>query len=114
MRKAAALALLTSVAMLGFASMGGEKKKKGNSSITGNFTPIRTTSGFTLKSGPSYKGSLTFHQEKNQGYMVYNSLVTFQKGNTTYILPFNHKINAAKPNQASNLQLLKLKVRMHK
>jgi len=109
--------VLIGLAVLTFASMGGGKKSK-TTAVKNDFVPIRTTNGFTLKSGPLYKGSSIISQEKNKNTLVMNSLMTYQKGNTTFIMPYQQKIsipsgaNCTKNN--NSLQLLNLKVRMHK
>jgi hypothetical protein len=113
------LKIVVATLFLGFAgfaiaSMGGEKRNKKSTSLTADFVPIRTTSGFTLKAGPAYKGSITLNQEKSNGYINFNSLVTYQKGNTTYIMPLNHRINIGAIGTSDNTQMLHLKVRMHK
>jgi hypothetical protein len=96
------------------ASMGGEKRNRKTSAARTDFTPIKTTAGFTLKAGAVYKGSMLLNQEKVNGQLHFNSLVTFQKGNTTYILPLNHRVNIGSMRTSDNLQMLRLKVRMHK
>ncbi len=112
--KLLAAAFMLSVAGLAFASMGGEKKKKA-STIETDFTPIRTSSGFTLKAGPSYKGSLIFNQSNANGQLTFNSLITYQKGNTTYIMPYNHRLNMGNTKApCSNTEVLKLKLRIQK
>lgn len=78
------------------------------------FVPIKTSLGFTLKAGSAYKGSMLMSQEKVNGQLRFNSLVTFQRGNTTYIVPVNHRINLGSVTPADNTQMLRLKVRMHK
>lgn len=113
-RKLVVAALLMGVAGLAIASMGGEKRAKKSTAPIAAFTPIRTTSGFTLKAGPSYKGSFNLSQEKTPGGLNFNSLVTYQKGNTTYIMPVNHRINLGSTSPVDNTQMLRLKVRMHK
>lgn len=109
-------ALFLSITGLAGASMGGEKKAKKAAKATEEFVPIRTTAGFTLKAGPSYKGSLGFNSSKSaNGKLSINTLVTYQKGNTTYIMPYNSRINVAKTgNCNSSTQMLNLKVRIHK
>ncbi len=117
-RKLLAAALLLSITGLAVASMGGEKKaKKTASKPTEHFVPIKTTAGFTLKAGPSYKGSLGFTTSKvNQNQLSINTLVTYQKGNTTYIMPYNSRITIGKTTacNGNSTQMLNLKVRMHK
>jgi hypothetical protein len=119
MRKTLISALLIAVVGLAFASKGGggEKKKDNSIPLKTNFTPIRTTNGFTLKSGPSYTGSSLLRQEKTEGYISFHTLVTYQKGNSIYILPYNFKMNTSSVylhNSGSNLQLLDLRIKMHK
>ena len=97
-----------------FSSMGGEKRNKKSGSLRSEFVPIRTSSGFTLKAGVAYKGSMILNQEKSNGQIRFNSLVTYQKGNTTYIVPINHRVNLGSIGATDNTQMLRLKVRMHK
>ncbi|MCG7857949.1 hypothetical protein [Flavihumibacter sp.] len=114
------LKLFVATAFLGFAcfafaSMGGEKKNRKGSKLTADFVPIKTSSGFTLKAGPSYKGSMIFKQEKSASHLTFNTLITYQKGNTTYIMPYNHRVTISKSGAAQdNLQLLRLKVKLNK
>ncbi|HEY4208318.1 MAG TPA: hypothetical protein VGM31_15945 [Puia sp.] len=111
--------LLTAVVGLAFASKGGggEKKKDNSIPLKTNFTPIRTTTGFTLKSGPSFTGSYLLKEEKTDTYITFHTLITYQKGNSIYIMPYKYKINNASvylKNGGSNLQLLDLRIKMHK
>ncbi len=114
-RKLLAAALMLSLAGLAVASMGGEKKSKKASSATADFVPIKTTSGFTLKAGPSYKGSLGLSSNKaGSGHLNINTLVTYQKGNTTYIMPYNSRISIGKSTACNNsTEMLNLKVRLN-
>jgi hypothetical protein len=113
-RKLLVATVLVGIAGLAFSSMGGEKRNKKSSSVPADFTPIRTTAGFTLRAGPSYKGSLGFNQNKASNPLNFNTLITYQKGNTTYILPYNHRVNIGSCGSSDNTQMLHLKVRMHK
>ncbi|KYP16065.1 hypothetical protein [Flavihumibacter sp. CACIAM 22H1] len=115
-RKLLAAAVLLGITGLAVASMGGEKKaKKTASKPTEHFVPIKTTTGFTLKAGPSYKGSLGFSTTKiNQNQLSVNTLVTYQKGNTTYIMPYSSRITIGKTTACNSTQMLNLKLRMHK
>lgn len=110
-RKTIISLVLISFAALAFASMGGGGNKK-SKTVKADFVPIRTTNGFTLKAGPSYHGSLIFNQEKNKNGVSFNSVVTYQKGNTTYILPYKYKVQSYE--SKSNMQLLNLKMKLHK
>ena len=64
--------VLIGLAVLTFASMGGGKKSK-TTAVKNDFVPIRTSNGFTLKSGPLYKGSSIISQEKSRNTIVLNS-----------------------------------------
>ncbi len=116
MRKTLISGLMIAVVGLTFASKGGGgDNKKANLPLKTNFVPIRTTSGFTLKAGPTYTGSYAVGTETTRNYVSFNTLVTFQKGNSTYILPYTYKINTAVylKNSGGNLQLLDLRINMH-
>ena len=113
-KKAMASFLLVGFGVLAIASMGGGGSKK-DKAVKPEFTPIRTTNGFTLKAGPAYHGSVIFGQEKTSNLVSYNSLVTYQKGNTTYILPCKYKLQTSTASQSgSSLQLFNLRLKIHK
>ena len=112
-------ALMVAVVGLAFASKGGGGDKKSNSKIPlkTEFTPIRTTATFTLKAGPSYTGSFLLGQEKTKNYLSINSLVTYQKGNSIFIIPYSYRVNTPAlmdGSRKTNLQLLDLRIKMHR
>ncbi|HUR11339.1 MAG TPA: hypothetical protein VM012_08215 [Flavitalea sp.] len=111
LRKTIICCAMIGIVALAWASSGGGKKKTSTSTITKGFTPIRTINGFTLKAGPQYMGSRTAYQHSNGS--IYNTLVTYQKGNTIYILPYRYKSNI-KPGLKNNFNVLDLKIRLHK
>ena len=47
---------------------------------------------FNLKTGLTYKGSLLIRSQSSNSSVLYNTFVTYQKGNTIYITPFKQKI----------------------
>lgn len=99
---------------LALASSGGGNGKKATAPRHAAFTPIRTTNGFTLKAGPSYTGSQIFSKVRSKNYITYNTVVTYQKGNTVIILPHQARITTPDATFRSNLRLLDLKIRLHK
>ena len=114
-KKALTSLLLISVGVWTLASMGGGGNKSKDKAVKPEFTPIRTTNGFTLKAGPVYHGSIIFGQEKSKNLVSYNSVVTYQKGNTTYILPCKYKLQTSTISQSgSSLQMFNLRIKMHK
>lgn len=105
-------AMIGAVALAAVASSGGGKKKS-EEPLKPAYTPIRTTNGFTLKAGPSYTGSHIFSTERNRNVVTLGAVVTYQKGNTVYILPQQVKM-VTKPVFKSNFKLLDLKIKLHK
>jgi hypothetical protein len=103
--------LFTGLAAFSFASMGGGGTKPKASVSSALFTPIRATSVFTLKAGPSYRGSNIFNNTKVDNFITFNSVITYQKGNTTYILPYKHRVSISAGK--SNLQVVNLRVNIH-
>ena len=112
-KKLLSLVALSMLYVIAFSAMGGGDKKNNTKSILGNFKPIKTTNGFTLKAGLGYKGSLILSSDKIKNTVSYNSIVTYHQGNSTYILPYKYNLSAAN-SKANNLQLVNLKFRMHR
>ena len=84
-RKLATLFLI-GLSVAAFATLGdGKSKGKRNSLL--NSKPTITPGKFTLKSGYQYRGSQIINQQNQNNTFTRNSLVTYQKGNMTYILP---------------------------
>lgn len=82
---------LTTLLMIGlsfaaFATLG-DGKSKGKKTSLLNSRPTITPGKFSLKSGYQYRGSQILNQQKDKNAFTRNSLVTYQKGNMTYILP---------------------------
>jgi hypothetical protein len=116
-RKSALCFALTAMAFLTFASSGGGGDKSSKSiPMTNQFTPIRTTGGFTLKSGPVYRGSnLLNSQKQKDGAVTFNSVVTYKRGNTTFILPYKYKMNMpARSCNKTNLNAVDIKIPLRK
>jgi hypothetical protein len=115
MRKMTISAILLGLTIFTFASIGGDKNKAKGNSLQAGFTPIRTSQGFTLKESLTYRGSVILRQEKTSNFISYSSLVTYQKGNTTYILPNKYKLSLRPEDvNKSSLQLLQLRIKLCK
>jgi len=108
--------LLFAVTALAFASKGGGEKKK-HQEFENSFTPINAASSFTLKKAPLYSGSsVTFHPQIDN-HISLNAMVTYQRGNTTFILPYQYKVNITPDidfSTRSNLQFLGVRIQMSK
>lgn len=92
-KKLLAVMVLASVVVEAWADKGVGRRTKNNTTLniigSGN---IKNSIGFNMKSGLSYKGSLLNARIPVGNSLMGNSLVTYQKGNTTYIVPFKTKI----------------------
>jgi hypothetical protein len=112
--------LLIIVVAWGFASSsskGGGGDKKTKTALMSNFTPIRSINGFTLRSTrPAFSGSLIRSQERENNRLSINALITYQRGNTSYILPYKYKVAIPTLNNLSrtNLQFIGVKIKMPK
>ena len=108
--------LLLAITVLAFASKGGGDKKK-HTAFENNFTPIDAASSFTLKKAPAYSGTLLNFQPQENNRVSLNAMITYQRGNTTFILPYQYKITIGPVNNNSgktNLQFLGVKIQMPK
>ena len=66
---------------------GGGKSKK--SSTT--FSNIKKDLNLSLKSGYSFNGNKSFGFDKKGKISMFNTVVSYQKGNVTYYLPYKNK-----------------------
>jgi|SRR4029079_4425722 len=89
-RRTAVVLILAVSAISAFAVLGDKGKTPKNRSLltNENFAIIRGS--FSLKSNYNFRGSQVINQ-KNE-YINLNTVVTYQKGNTTYIVPLKKKI----------------------
>ena len=51
-----------------------------------------TSRNFSLRTGYNYKGNQIFSLEPEKKFIMLNSVTTFQKGNSTYVLPLKKKV----------------------
>ncbi len=92
-RKLAVVVLLSVSGIAAFATLGDGRTKSSKSttfSLLSNrvsFTPGQ----FSLKSGYNFRGNQVISFE-NERYINLNTVVTYQKGNTTYIMPLKKKV----------------------
>lgn len=86
-------AVLNGIMFTAIADKGvGKNRKKIVLNITNNNNSFSKTLSFNLKSGLKYKGSLLTNVETTKTPVMYSTLVTYQKGNTIYIVPFKQKM----------------------
>lgn len=84
------LAVCNGILLSVFADRGVGKKSKTKISFDIKPNAVKSSINFTLKSGLTYKGSLiNFSAPVSNGT---NTLVTYKKGNVTYIVPYKQKV----------------------
>jgi hypothetical protein len=113
LKKSIVCATMLGLVIIALASSGGGKKKAANP--TPAFTSIRSTGGFSLKSRPTYSGSQVFGTVNQKNSILYKTVITYQKGNTIYVVPSRYRLNApTKLSFKSNLNVIDLKIRLCK
>jgi hypothetical protein len=81
-------AVLVMASLAAFATLGDDGGKKG----------IRNTSSeigartFSLRTPYNYKSNNLFNPSSSQKFIMLNTVVTYQKGNATYVLPLKRKV----------------------
>ena len=90
-RKVVVILLLAISAVTAFATLGDGKsgKVKSKRSLLSDRNIVST--GFSLKSGYTFRGNQVINTQTER-YINLNTVVTYQKGNTTYILPLKKKV----------------------
>jgi hypothetical protein len=89
-------AVLITASVASFATLGEGGKKSTRSterSLLSNKSYTYSSRGFSLRSGYNYRGSnILINPSAGKYFTLNTTVVTYQKGNTTYILPLKRKI----------------------
>ncbi len=72
--------------------IGKKAKSKVTVNISNNFISIKNSLYSNLKNGLSYRGSILLKKQFSTNSVSNTSLVTFQKGNTIYVVPYKNRI----------------------
>lgn len=94
-RKKLVTALFVVASLAAFATLGdgGEKKLQQQSkSLLSARTGFYNFKDFTLKSTYNWRGNTVFSTTHEVKYMTLNNVISYQKGNSTYILPMKRKV----------------------
>jgi len=87
------LVFFSFVSLWASADRGGFGRKRSNISLNiTNLGTLRTSIYYSLRNGLSYKGSTLLGQQQVGNSLYANTLISFKKGNTVYILPYKHKV----------------------
>jgi hypothetical protein len=93
-----AVLLLITVSAAAFATLGDGKRKSDlpKKSLLSSRTTKPGT--FSLRSGYTYRGTQIINSQPQKKYISLNlnNIVTYQKGNTTYIVPLKKKVILSK------------------
>jgi len=92
-RKIAVILLIAVSAIASFATLGDGKSKSTlpGTSLLSNKTALKPGS-FSLRSGYTYRGNKVINHTTDKKYISLNTVVTLQKGNTTFIVPLKKKV----------------------
>ncbi len=92
-RKAVVLVLIAVSAAGAFATLGDGKSKSTlpRTSLLSSKTALKPGS-FSLRSGYTYRGNKVINNATDKRYINLNTVVTLQKGHTTYIVPLKKKV----------------------
>ena len=103
------LAMIGAVTLALASSGGGEKKR---STPTAGINILKTTPGFSLKAGRNYSSPLAL-RTRTYNLALTNTVLTYRKGNTIYILPTANRF--CKPiTGRNNLNVFNLKLKLRK
>ena len=87
------IAVLNGIVLTTMADRGiGKNKKKvplNSGSVNSSIARALT---LNLKTGLKYRGTLLNTVENKRNLILYNTLVTYQKGNTIYVIPYKQKL----------------------
>jgi len=114
-KKAKMIVIILMLSGIGFSAMADKgigKKNKSKVSLNINAgNSLRNSIGLNLKTGLKYTGSLLANQQVNGTSYLNNTLLTYQKGNTVYIIP--HKQVFAVPDMKQGYSGVKLIIKTH-
>lgn len=114
-KKAKMILVVLMLSGIGFSAMADKGiGKKSKAKVTLNITTgnsLRNSISLNLKTGLKYTGSLLVNQQVNGTSYLSNTLLTYQKGNTVYIIP--HKQIIAIPEMKQGYTGMKLIIKTH-
>jgi len=117
LKKSIISATMLGVVVIALASSGGGKKKAANSNL--GIIPVRSNGSFVMNARPSYSGSHILKTTNSKNTTVIRSVITYQKGNTTFIVPSQYRLNNSSKlsfnsglSFRSNLNMIDLKLRL--
>ena len=117
LKKTLVCATMLGIVFFALASSGGGKKKASSSAL--GVIPITPRTALSLKTKPAYTGSHLLSTTNSCNTTVFRSVVTYQKGNTTYLIPSKYRMSnspvtfkSSGLSLRSNLNVIDLKIRL--
>jgi hypothetical protein len=89
LKRKIATAVLVTASIASFATLGDGGKKDMRSNLPVEKLSAKT---FSLRSTYSYRGNNLLSSSKPNKFIMLNTVVTYQKGNATYVLPLKKKV----------------------
>lgn len=80
-------AVLVTASLAAFATLGDDGGRKARSTNS----EFNTTT-FSLRTPYNYKSNNLFSNSRPQRFIMLNTVITYQKGNATYVLPLKRKV----------------------
>ncbi|MCB0709988.1 MAG: hypothetical protein KDC15_11420 [Chitinophagaceae bacterium] len=106
------IVMLAGIAFSAWADKGIGKKSKVKVDLNIKTTnSLRNSISLNLKTGLKYTGSLLVDSKVDGKALINNTLLTYQKGNTVYIIP--HKQIIVTPDMAQGYSGMKLIIKTH-
>lgn len=106
------IVILSSITLSALADRGIGKKSKSTASLNISTSgSLKNSISVNLKSGLRYTGSLLANQQTDGKTILRNTLLTYKKGNTVYIIP--HKQVIAVPDVSQGYTGMKLIIKPH-
>jgi len=91
-RRVAVVLLLAASAVSAFAILGDKGKTPKTQSTLSNRNFVVPRGSFSLRSNYNFRGSHVINPVRSAQYIDLNTAFTYQKGNTTYVVPLKKKI----------------------
>jgi hypothetical protein len=83
---------LISISLASFASLGHGGGRKDTNNSTVSISPILNAKNFSLRSGYSYRSNDLFRKSESKNFIMLNTVITYQRGNATYVMPLKKKV----------------------
>jgi hypothetical protein len=88
-----ATAIFISASLAAYATLGDGGGKKDQRDFLYTTRPITYSSkDFSLRSGYNYRANNLLSTPRREKFVILNTVTTYQKGNTTYIMPLKKKV----------------------